>query len=148
MDLSRFKWPIIILVVIGVFWLFSSAGINFMHKKFTSVTPGQDAKVDQANEKGLSTLGGFLIKTFRYEKGFEVLTDASTMYPQGANFWYNQYRMAKCLEKMDRISEALAILDQLHADNIHALDDRVPSQDVLKLRIDKLQEVHGLGEIQ
>ena len=70
MDLSRFKWPIIILVVIGVFWLFSSAGINFMHKKFTSVTPGQDAKVDQANEKGLSTLGGFLIKTFRYEKGF------------------------------------------------------------------------------
>ncbi|HOF38860.1 MAG TPA: hypothetical protein PLD73_02215 [Candidatus Hydrogenedentes bacterium] len=148
MDLSRFKWPIIILVVIGVFWLFSSAGINFMHKKFTSVPPDRDAKVDQANEKGLSALGGLLIKTFRYEKGFEVLNDASRLYPQGANFWYNQYRMAKCLEKMDRISEALKLLDNLYVNDIHALDNRVPPRDVLKLRIDKLQEVHGLGEIQ
>jgi tetratricopeptide (TPR) repeat protein len=104
--------------------------------------------VDQANEKGLSALGGLLIKTFRYEKGFEVLNDASRLYPQGANFWYNQYRMAKCLEKMDRISEALKLLDNLYVNDIHALDNRVPPRDVLKLRIDKLQEVHGLGEIQ
>jgi len=148
MDLSRFKWPIIILLVIGVFWLLSSSGINFMHNKFTKVTPGEDAKVDKATEAGLSRLGGFLIKTFRYEKGFEVLTDASTMYPEGANYWYNQYRMAKCLEKMDRVNEALQILNDLHAQDIHAVDERVPPQDVLKLRIDKLQEVHGLGEIQ
>ena len=148
MDLSRFKWPVIILLVIGVFWLFSSAGINFMHNKFTKVTPGQDAKVDKATEAGLSRLGGFLIKTFRYEKGLGVLTDACTMYPEGANYWYNQYRMAKCLEKMDRVDEALQILDTLHANDIHTVDDRVPPADVLKLRIDKLQEVHGLGEIQ
>ncbi|MEA3366307.1 MAG: hypothetical protein U9Q79_11770 [Candidatus Hydrogenedentes bacterium] len=148
MDLSRFKWPIIILLVIGVFWLLSSPGINFLHKKFTSVTPGEDAKMDKAAEAGLSRLGGFLIKTFRYEKGFQVLTDASTMYPEGANYWYNQYRMAKCLEKMDRVNEALQILDGLYAENIHAVDERVPPRDVLKLRIDKLQEVHGLGEIQ
>jgi hypothetical protein len=148
MDLSRFKWPIIILLVVGVFWLFSSAGINFMHNKFTKVTPGQDAKVDKATEAGLSRLGGFLVKTFRYEKGYEVLSDACTMYPEGANYWYNQYRMAKCLEKMDRVNEALQTLDVLYAENIHAVDDRVPPQDVLKLRIDKLQEMHGLGEIQ
>ncbi len=148
MDLSRFKWPIIILVVIGVFWLFSSAGINFMHSKFTSVTPGQDAKVDKATEAGLSRLGGFLVKTFRYEKGFQVLSDACNMYPEGENYWYNQYRMAKCLEKMDRVNEALQILDVLYANNIYAVDSRVPQQDVLKLRIDKLQEIHGLGEIQ
>ncbi|HQH52842.1 MAG TPA: hypothetical protein PKY01_10490 [Candidatus Hydrogenedentes bacterium] len=150
MDLSRFKWPIIILIVIGVFWLLSSPGINFLHKKFTSVKPGEDAKVDKATEAGLSRLGGFLIKTFRYEKGYEVLTDACNMYPEGvgANYWYNQYRMAKCLEKMDRVREALQILDFLYANDIHAVDERVPPQDVLKLRLDKLQEIHGLGEIQ
>ena len=148
MDLSRFKWPIIILVVIGVFWLLSSPGIEFMHNRFTSVTPGQDEKVDRATEAGLSRLGGFLVMTFRYEKGYQVLTDASTMYPQGQNFWHNQYRMAKCLEKMGRVPQALLTLDMLYANNIHALDSRIPPRDVLKLRIDKLQEVHGLGEIQ
>jgi hypothetical protein len=49
---------------------------------------------------------------------------------------------------MDRVNEALQTLDVLYAENIHAVDDRVPPQDVLKLRIDKLQEMHGLGEIQ
>ena len=49
---------------------------------------------------------------------------------------------------MGRVPEALATLDMLYANNVHSTDSRVPPQDVLKLRIDRLQEVHGLGEIQ
>ena len=50
MDLSRLKWPLIVALVVGVGWLLSEGGVNHMHKKFTSVAPGQDANADEMNE--------------------------------------------------------------------------------------------------
>ena len=148
MDLSRLKWPIIIIVVVGLGWLLTSPGINFMHKKFTAAQPGADPKVDQANEAGLTNLAGFLIKTFRYKKAGAVLDDALRLYPEGANAWYNLYRKAKCEEKAGRYQEAVNILKDLMDQNANAQDSRVPSADVLKLRRDKLLETHNLGEIE
>lgn len=148
MDLSRLKWPIIILVVVGAGWLLTAPGINYMHTRFTSGQPGVDPARDLRNEAGLSRLGGFLVKTFRYEKGYQVLNDACTLYPGGPNFWNNQYRMAKCLEKMGNYHGAVQTLQMLMGNNANAIDARVPGFDVLKLRTDKLIEVHGLGEIR
>lgn len=148
MDLSKLKWPLIIVAVIAVWWLMSNPGVNFMYNKFTQEAPGADPVKDKANEAGLSRLGGFCLKTFRYEKAYGIFSECITRYPQGANAKYNYYRMAKCAEKMGRIQESIKILRQLQEGNAHELDDRVPEPSNLKLRADKLMEMHNLGEIQ
>ena len=90
MDLSGLKWPIIIVVVVGVGWLLSSGGTNYMYKNFTTAEVGADPARDKTDEAGLSRLGGFMLKTFRYEKAEEVFATAVSRYPDGANVWYNQ----------------------------------------------------------
>ncbi len=148
MDLSGLKWPIIIGIVALVIWLFSAGGVNFMFNRFTATSVSQqDANTREAYEAGLSRLGGFLIKTFRYAKAEVVLREVSERYPKGKNFLHNQYRLAKCAEKQGRYAESVAILVQLRDMNAHQLDNRVPEPDVLNLRIDKLIEVHELGEV-
>lgn len=148
MDLSGLKWPLIIGVVAVGIWLVSSSGVNFMFKRFTA-TPvdQQDAKTQEAYEVGLTRLGGFLIKTFRYKKAEEVLNETLNRYPEGANALYNEYRLAKCVEKQRRYAECVAILQQLRDMQAHAIDPRVPDADVLQLRIDKIGEVNELGEV-
>ncbi len=62
----------------------------------------------------------------------------------GANCWYNKYRMAKCLEKLGRIQESCALLEELMAANAHAVDARVADNNNLKLRVTKIKEVNDL----
>lgn len=147
MDLSGLKWPLIIVLVMGLMYLFSEGGANFMFRKFTA-TPvdQQDADRRTACEAGLSRLGGFLLKTFRYEKAEEVLRTAVERYPEGNNSLYNQYRLAKCAEKLGRDADCVAILVRLRNMGAHQYDPRVPDYDVLNLRIDKLAGVSQLGE--
>jgi len=147
MDLSRLKWPLIILLVVGVGWLVSEGGVNYMHKKFTSASPGQDANVDEVNEAGLTRLGGFLLKTFRWEKAMAVLGDAVRIYPDGENALYNEYRMAKCAEKLGDYQRAVNILGHLMDIEAGAVDARVPSNGHLDLRRAKLMETYELGEV-
>jgi len=147
MDLSGLKWPLIIVVVVAVGWLVSEGGINFMYKRFTK-TPveEQDDATQVAFEAGLSRLGGFLLKTFRYARAEDVLLEAVTRYPDGENALYNEYRLAKCYEKQDRYRECVEVLQDLRDMDAHSMDKRVPEADVLQLRIDKLAEVFELGE--
>jgi len=158
MDLSFLKWPIIIAIVFGGAWLLSEGGVNYMEKRFTKDTPGQDAQVDKVDEAGLSRLGGYLMLTFRYKRADQILQKCAQRYPNGANFWHNLYRRAKLQEKLaDGESDAekkkmhyqasLDILKKLIQVNAHEKDSRVPDNDVLRLRAEKLAEVHELGEI-
>jgi tetratricopeptide (TPR) repeat protein len=146
MDLSWLKWPLVILVVVGVFWLLSSGGISFMYSRFTQGTPGQDAEADTRNEARLTTLGSFLMKTLRYEKAEEVITTAIERYPQGKNVLLNQYRLCELLEKRNANQEAVELLEYLMSINAHELDHRVPINDTLRLRADKLIEMHEIRE--
>lgn len=148
MDLSGLKWPLIIGIVVVAGWLVSEGGVSFMYKKFTA-TPvdQQDADQQEAYEAGLSRLGGFLVKTFRYKKAEEVLSEAMYRYPEGKNYLFNRYRLAKCVEKQGRYDECVAILIDLRDMGAHTYDERVPETDVLQLRIDKLAETHELGEV-
>lgn len=148
MDLSGLKWPLIIGIVVVAGWLVSEGGVSFMYNKFTE-TPleQQDADQQEAYEAGLSRLGGFLVKTFRYKKAEEVLSEAMIRYPEGKNYLYNRYRLAKCVEKQGRYDECVAILIDLRDLGAHTYDERVPETDVLQLRIDKLAETHELGEV-
>jgi len=143
MDLSFLKWPIIIGVVVGGIWLMTSGGINFMYNKFTDDAPGADAETDKINETGLSRLGGYCLKTFQYEKAMMIFQTACERYPDGANFFYNQYRMAKCAEKMDNFPQAVRLLRGLIQVNANEIDDRVPINDNLKARSDKLEALEN-----
>lgn len=143
MDLSKLKWPIIIVVVVGCIWLTTSAGTDFLFKRYTK-NVGVDAKQDVSNEKGLSTLGGFLLSTFRYEEAEHVLNTAVTNYPEGKNYYYNIYRQARCLEKLKDYQGSVDILNELMDESAHDVDSRVPKNDTLNLRASRLIEMHEL----
>ena len=147
MDLSRLKWPLILLVIGGLIYLVTDPGVKFLRAKFNEGTPGQDAKQDEYNEAGLSNLAGFLIKTFRYASAEECLKDAIERYPEGKNFLNNKYRLAKCREKQGDYEGCIEILAELRDMDAHQVDERIPEVDVLNLRIDKLAETHDLGEV-
>ncbi|MFA7692398.1 MAG: hypothetical protein WCX86_05820 [Candidatus Hydrogenedentales bacterium] len=145
MDLSGLKWPILILVIVGIGFLASSPGINWMVGRYTQATPGQDAEKDQRDEAGLTRVAGYLLYQWRYEASLNVMRSAVDRYGSaGANYLYNKYRMVKCLEKLDKNQQAYNILQELIAASANGIDSRVPNNDNLKLRAQKLKEVHNL----
>ncbi len=145
MDLSGLKWPLIILVIIGIGWLASSGGVNYMIKNFTKATPGQDIQRDKADEAGLSRIAGYLITLLRWERAKNVIELTINRYgDSGANYWYNLYRLARCYEKLERYQEAYNILRDLAQINAHQYDNRVPEYDNLNLRSQKLKELYEL----
>lgn len=145
MDLSGLKWPLIILVIVAVGWLGSSGGVNYMVNNFTKATPGADAQRDKIDEAGLTRVAGYLMMLLRWERSKDVLETVINRYGNnGANYWYNMYRLAKCYEKLGRYQEAYNILRDLAKINAHQYDDRVPEFDNLNLRANKLKEVHNL----
>ena len=145
MDLSGLKWPAIILVVVAVGWLATSGGVNYMVNNYTKATPGQDAARDKADEAGLSRVGGYLFVLLRYEKAAAVMNAAVQRYGTGgANYYYNLYRIAKCLEKTDRMQESYNILRNLTDIDAKQYDDRIPNRDVLAAQATKLKEVNNL----
>lgn len=147
MDLSKLKWPIIIIVVVGGIWLISDGGINYMYNRFSS-DPGGDAKRAELNEAGLTKLSSWLMMTMRFGKAEQVLTTAVDMYPDGKNSRFNLYRLARAKEKLGRWQESIDILQALMNENAHeTFDDRIPTNDELLLRKNKLLETHELGEV-
>lgn len=145
MDLSKLKWPIIIIVVVGLGWLMTSPGVNFLFKKYTEAEVGADPEQDKRDEAGLTKLSGYLIKTFQYEKATEVIEKAIERYSDGEDSYYNYYRLVKCYEKAERYQEASDILGMLIQWNSSEHDNRVPIDNNLKLRRTKLIEIHELN---
>ncbi len=148
MDLSRLKWPLIIIVIVGAIWLLTDGGVRYLRNHFNQGEVGADPKKDEYNEAGLSKLAGFLMFTFRYASAEQVLLDAIEKYPNGAHFYHNNYRLAKCAEKQGRYDECVDILVELRDINAHQYDEEnVPEPDILQTRIDKLIETYELGEV-
>ena len=145
MDLSRLKWPLIILAVVGIGWLASSGGVNWMVTNYTRATPDQDVKRDITDEAGLTRVGGYLMCLFKYQKAEYVMNLALQRYgTNGKNHHYNRYRIAKCLEKQGRFQESYKILSELEAYNARQYDDRIPDAKVLRTRAAKLKAVNNL----
>jgi len=139
MDLSGLKWPIIIVVVVGIGFLASSPGIDYMVTKFTTAVPGADPERDKIDE------GGYCMYLFQYEKAMTIMDMAIQRYgANGANYWFNRYRIVKCLEKAGRYQEAKDLLEELISSNAKELDKRVPNNDNLRQRAAKLTAVHEL----
>ncbi len=145
MDLSGLKWPAIFVVVVAVIWLGTSGGVSFMVDNFVKATPGENPGRDKSDEAGLTRVAGFLVMTFRYEWALEVSELAIERYGQtGANYWNNKHRISRCYEKLEDYQKSYTILQELMAANAHDIDDRVPDNENLRLRAEKLKEVHEL----
>ncbi len=142
MDLSILKWPIIILVVVGGGWLISSGGTNYIYKQLQEHQPGEDVEADKTNEASLSKLGGFLAKTLRHQKARDVFQFTIERYPNGENILFNYLRLARAEQKLGNFERTVAILGMLMQQNAHEIDDRVPNNENLRLRQQKLIEVH------
>lgn len=144
MDLSWLKWLVIVLVVFGLGWLVTSGGVNYMYNKATAGTVGVDAAKDKSNEAILTRYGGFLLSTFRYDRAKQFYSTALQRYPGGENRFWNRYQLARCHEKLDEMEESVNLLLYLYDENGNQYDSRVPNQDTLKLRIQKLIEVNQI----
>ena len=144
MDLSILKWPLIVLVIVGVGWLLTEGGVNYMYKNFTEGPVGEDVEKDEFNENGLYRLGGYLMMTFRYARAAEVYETTVDRYPKGANFWMAYYNLARAYEKMEKYQQAVDILGYLRNEDGDQYDERVPDVQTLTFRLETLVEMHQL----
>lgn len=143
MDLSGLKWPLIIVVIVGIGFLASSPGVDYMVRNFTKATPGADVDRDKIDEAGLTRVAGYLLYLWRYERAMQVMQMALERYPDGPNYWYNKYRIARCLDRLKKYRASYDVLQELMNVNASQLDSRIPGNDNLRLRANKLKEVHG-----
>lgn len=144
--IKRLKWPLIVGAVALACWLCSSAGTEFMLHQYSKAQPGENADRDKRDEAGLSRLAGFLIFTFQYEKAAAVMEESISRYSMsGANYWFNMYRRVKCYEKMNDPRTAASLLDQVIGANASQFDERVPTNEALELRAEKMKELNGLS---
>ncbi len=149
MDLSGLKWPIVIVVVVGLGWLFTSGGVNWMISQATKATPGVDPERDKLDEATLSRVGGYVMFMWNYQKAKECFDLVRDRYGESApNYWYNTYRLVRCHERMGDYATAVEILTYLIDNGASQYDKRVPENDNLGLTRNKLNETHELGETQ
>lgn len=145
MDLSGLKWPVIILVLVGIFWLGTSGGVNYMVSRYTSHVAGQNPLQDATDEAGLTRVGLYLVSTLQFAKAAYVIQLALDRYGQnGANYWINVYRLATCMDRLGQYQRAYDLLQILIGANAEQYDERIPNVDVLRARAAKLKEVHEL----
>lgn len=145
MDLSKVKWIVIIALLVAAGWFVSTeSGKQTWFNHYTKNIPGLDANQDLKDEKGLSWLASLLIRTFRYEDAAEVLDATLDRYPDGANWYYNYYRLARCEEKLENYQAAADILLMLRDEYAGDVDGRIPNNQIIDYRLQQLIELHGL----
>jgi tetratricopeptide (TPR) repeat protein len=149
MDLSGLKWPLIIVLLVGGGWLFTSGGVNWLVAQSTKATPGVDAARDVRDEAMLSRVGGYSMRLWKYEQALECFQLAIDRYGEGGkNYWYNTYRQVRCYERIGNPQTAVQILTYLIDNAASTHDPRVPENDNLGLIRNKLNETFELGETQ
>lgn len=145
MDLSRLKWPLIIVALAGIGWLGTSGGVGWMYDTYTEATPGVDPKRDQRDEAGLSRIGGYTFHLWQWEKAIDILETAIERYGEvGANYWFNLERLSTCYDRIGEYQVSYDLLQVLIRARAHELDERVSHNDNLKLRAEKLKEMYDL----
>jgi len=144
MDLSKVKWVFIAVVVLGVGWLVTEGGIEWMYNRATAATPGENEARDKTDEMTLTRYGGFLLQTFRYEDAKRFYTAAINRYPAGENRYYNRFQLARVEEKLGNYQAAIDLLYSLYEIDADQFDERVDSRQQLQLRIQRIAEVNDL----
>ncbi len=145
MDLSGFKWPLIIAALVGTGWLFTSGGVNWMYGRFTAAAPGVDVAQDLRDEAGLTKLAGYTYHIWKWRVCIDIIETSVERYGQNApNYWFNMERLSTCYERVGDYQTAVNILDGLIQADAHQFDERVGNFDNLSLRVSKLREMYEL----
>tara|TARA_R110001592_G_scaffold24043_1_gene93422 strand:- start:1813 stop:2250 length:438 start_codon:yes stop_codon:yes gene_type:complete len=145
MDLSGLKWPFIIVVIVGIGWLATSGGVNWMYGKYTAASPGVDAQQDLRDEAGLTSLAGYTYILWKWETTIQIIEVSIDRYGEnGPNYWYNLERLSSCYDRIGQYQVSVDILRELMDANAHEIDERVGNFDALNLRAAKLIEMHEL----
>ncbi len=145
MDLSGLKWPLIIAVVVGIGWLATSGGVNWMYGKFTAASPGVDEQQDYKDEAGLTKLAGYTFHLWKWDATIDIINTSLDRYGEwGPNYWYNLERLATCYERTGDYQSSYNVLRELMAANAHEMDSRVGNFDNLNMRAAKLREMYEL----
>lgn len=145
MDLSGLKWPMIIAVLVGTGWLFTSGGVNWMYGKFTAAAPGVDLAQDTRDEAGLTKLAGYTYHIWKWRTTISIIETSIARYGQNApNYWFNMERLSTCYERIGDYQTSFDILQGLIQADAHQYDERVGNMDNLALRASKLKEMYEL----
>lgn len=145
MDLSGFKWPIIIAVVVALGWLFTSGGVNWMYAKFTAATPGVDVAQDTRDEAGLTKLASYTYHIWKWRPSINIIETSIKRYgPQAPNYWFNMERLSTCYERIGEYQTAVNIITEIMNADGHQYDNRVGNFDNLNLRVSKLKEMYEI----
>jgi hypothetical protein len=157
MDLTFLKWPLIIIIVGALIWLFTDGGLNWMESSLLAKPYGEDAQVDETTEARMSKLAGYLNRTFRSERADQLLIVCAERFPDGKNYYNNLYRRARIHERLGNtksnpddqlvhFNNALDFLYILIDDDAHTIDERVPPINALRRRATDIAERNSLGE--
>ena len=145
MDLSGLKWPLVIVVDVGIGWLATSGGVNWMYGNFTAASPNVDEAQDLRDEAGLTKLAGYTYFLWKWRTTIDIIETSQQRYGEwGPNYWYNMERLANCYDRIGDYQTSYNILQEIMDANAHEIDDRVGNFDNLNLRASKLRELHEL----
>lgn len=145
MDLSGLKWPITIAIIVGIGWLATSGGVNWMYGKFTAASPGVDEQQDLRDEAGLTKLAGYTYHIWKWRATINIIETSHTRYGEwGPNYWFNLERLSTCYERIGEYQTAYNILRELMSAEAWEIDSRVGNLDNLALAASKLKEMYEL----
>lgn len=145
MDLSGLKWPLIIAAVVGIGWLATSGGVNWMYGNFTAAAPGYDMQQDLRDEAGLTKLASYTYHLWKWDTTIKIIeTNIDRYGDAGPNYWFNLERLSTCYERIGDYKTSVRILQELMNTNAHEIDPRVSNFDNLNLRAAKLREMHEI----
>lgn len=145
MDLSGLKWPLIIAVLVGGGWLFTSGGVNWMYGQFTAAAPGADQAQDLRDEAGLTKLAGYTYHIWKWRATINIIETSINRYGVNApNYWFNLERLSTCYERIGDYQTSYNIIQELMNANAKQYDERVSNFDALNLRASKLKEMYEL----
>ena len=146
MDLTKIVWLIVIAALLGGGWVLTTNGMEKIYKEATKNLPGNDPAQDIIDEAKLSKYGGFQQSIFRYKNAKIFYSTATERYGEnGANYWANLHQLGRCEEELDNESEAIRIYYDLWLADVHGQDNRVPTRNALKRRIDQLVALNDLN---
>ncbi|MCF6284797.1 MAG: hypothetical protein L3K26_06380 [Candidatus Hydrogenedentes bacterium] len=145
MDLSGLKWPAIIVVIVGLGWLFTSGGVNWMYGNLTAASPGIDEQQDLRDEAGLTSLAGYTYHIWKWRATIDIIETSVERYGEwGPNYYFNLERLSTCYERIGDQQTSYNILRDLMDANAHEIDSRVGNNDNLSMRAAKLREMYEL----
>jgi hypothetical protein len=145
MDMTKIVWAVVVVVILGGGWLFTTGGMNKAYEQATKNLVGNNPEQDVIDEAVLSKYGGYNLSLFRYEQAKKFYSTSINRYgPTGKNYWWNLQQLALCEENMENPQASVTILYNLWLEDGDAYDERVSNRDQLALRITKLVELNEL----